>query len=98
MEQHLRVATSAHLDIICLQETRRRGSKSTDVVFDIDGKTITWHVFWTGYKIKSEAGVAICVRKSSRINIVNVQIQCRSLFSMNDEYELKVWRILFQTY
>ena len=65
----LRQYTRADLDICCFQEFRRLGKDTLSVPITIDEKTTTWEVFWSGYKSKRQAGVAIAIRCSKQIKI-----------------------------
>ena len=77
----LRQCTRADLDICCFQEFRRLGKDTISVPITTDNTTTTWEVFWSGYKCKRQAGVAIAMRSSKRVKIEEVgQISSRLIW------------------
>ena len=68
----LRQCTRANLGICCFQEFRSIGHESLSVPVTIDGTTILWDLWWSGYKKKREYGVAIAVRSKKQIVIEDV--------------------------
>ena len=62
-------AQSLGIDILALQEVRRRGAG----VSEFDDESIKgWQLVWSGFKIKAEAGVALLL--APHINLVDHQI------------------------
>ena len=72
LSECLRQCTRANLDICCFQEFRRLGKDTLSLPVTIDDKTTTWEVFWSGYKRKRQAGVAIAIRSSKRVKIEEI--------------------------
>jgi exonuclease III len=68
----LRQSTQADLDICCFQEFRHLGKDNLSVPITIDNTTTTWDVFWSGYKRKRQAGVAIAIRSTKRIKVEEI--------------------------
>ena len=68
----LRQCTLANLDICCFQEFRRLGKDTVSLPITIDDTKTVWDVYWSGYKKKRAAGVAIAIRKSKYIKIKDI--------------------------
>ena len=51
-------AKNLNLDVLALQEVRRHGNGTLEID---SGDTVGWQFIWSGFKYKSEAGVAFLV-------------------------------------
>ena len=70
MVEHLEEARRAGLLIVNFQEMRMLGIGTREVtVRDSDGKDVTWHLYWSGYKTRKVAGVCTAVRKSKYVKV-----------------------------
>ena len=65
----LRQCTRANLDICCFQEFCRLGKDTMSLPITINDTKTEWYVYWSGYKMVREAGVAISIRKSNKMKV-----------------------------
>lgn len=87
----LEIANSKSIDVLAIQEFKRRGKDSRKVT-NSDG-TI-WDIYWTGFEKKREQGVAIAVKRTRQIEILKInQISPRMMW-----VELKVRGMTIRVY
>ena len=77
LDDCVRLASSANLDIVALQETKRRGVEAKTVRRTENGKQVVYEFYGRGYKRappkdESLAGVGFLVRKSQFITVEDV--------------------------
>lgn len=65
----LELLNRKNIDILAIQEFKRRGKDSSKVT-NPDG-TI-WDIYWSGFERKREQGVAIAVKRSKQIEIMQI--------------------------
>ena len=67
--EKMREIDKSGVEVVCLQEVKRRGIGDAD--FEFDGKR--WSVYWHGLENKGEQGVAIAFKRSGRIRFIDIQ-------------------------
>lgn len=84
---HLRTVSTANVQVLCMQETRRLGYgvREIPIVRD-DGRTDVWEIHWQGHRSKKEHGIAIAYVKSFRIKMNQVSPISERILIANLEY------------